>query len=59
VTAAQGRKGGRRPVITTENLKRAREVMGKDLTVQETAIRLKVDKTALHQALSPGSVCAN
>jgi len=48
VTAAQVRIGGRRPVITTDNVKRARAIIGKGLTVQEAAIRLKVDKTALH-----------
>jgi len=49
--AARGRKGGRKPVITDERLKRAREMVGKGLTVREIAIRLKVGKTALCEAL--------
>jgi len=49
--AARGRKGGRKPVITDERLKRAREMVGKGLTVREIATRLKVGKTALYEAL--------
>ncbi len=49
--ATRGRKGGRKPVITAEKLKRAREIVGKGLTVREAAIRLKVGKTALYEAL--------
>ena len=49
--ATRGRKGGRKPVITAEKLKRAREIVGKGLTVREAAIRLKVGKTALYKAL--------
>ena len=49
--AARGRKGGRKPVITDERLKRAREMAGKGLTVREIATRLKVGKTALYEAL--------
>ena len=48
---ARGRKGGRKPVITSEKLKRAREIIGKGLTVREAAIRLKVGKTALYEAI--------
>jgi DNA invertase Pin-like site-specific DNA recombinase len=48
---ARGRKGGRKPVITAEKLKRAREIIGKGLTVREAAMRLKVGKTALYEAL--------
>ena len=48
---ARGRKGGRKPVITAEKLKRAREIVDKGLTVREAAIRLKVGKTALYDAL--------
>ncbi len=49
--AARGRKGGRKPVITDERLKRAREMVGKGLTVREIATRLRVGKTALYEAL--------
>lgn len=48
---ARGRKGGRKPVVTTEKLKRAREMIDKGLTVREAAMRLKVGKTALYEAL--------
>jgi len=48
---ARGRKGGRKPVVTTEKLKRAREMISKGLTVREAAMRLKVGKTALYEAL--------
>ena len=53
--AARGRKGGRKPVITDERLKRAREMVGKGLTVREIATRLKMGKTALYQALKAES----
>ena len=49
--ATRGRKGGRKPVITAEKLKRARDIVGKGLTVREAAVRLKVGKTALYEAL--------
>jgi DNA invertase Pin-like site-specific DNA recombinase len=49
---ARGRKGGRRSVVTDEKLKRAQEFMAKGLTVRETAVRLKVGKTALYKALA-------
>jgi DNA invertase Pin-like site-specific DNA recombinase len=49
--ATRGRKGGRKPVITAEKLKRAREIVGKGLTAREAAVRLKVGKTALYEAL--------
>ncbi len=49
--AAQGRKGGRKPIITDDKLKRARGMVGKGLTVREIATRLKVGKTALYAAL--------
>jgi DNA invertase Pin-like site-specific DNA recombinase len=48
---ARGRKGGRKPVITAEKLKRARDIIGRGLTVREAAMRLKVGKTALYEAL--------
>ena len=49
--AARGRKGGRKPVITSEKLGRARAIIAKGLTIREAATRLKVGKTALHAAL--------
>ena len=48
---ARGRKGGRKSVITADKLKRAREIIDKGLTVREAAVRLKVGKTALYDAL--------
>ncbi len=49
--AACGRKGGRKPVVTTEKLERARSIIRKGLTVREAATRLRVGKTALYEAL--------
>ncbi len=49
--AARGRKGGRKPVVTSEKLERARAIIAKGLTVREAATRLKVGKTALYAAL--------
>jgi DNA invertase Pin-like site-specific DNA recombinase len=49
--AAHGRKGGRKPVVTGEKIKRARAIIAKGLTVREAATRLKVGKTALYAAL--------
>ncbi len=49
--AARGRKGGRKPVIADEKLKRARAMISNGLTVREIATRLKVGKTALYEAL--------
>jgi DNA invertase Pin-like site-specific DNA recombinase len=48
---ARGCKGGRRPVVTVEKLERARTIIGKGLTVREAAVRLKISKTALYDAL--------
>ena len=53
--AARGRKGGRKVVVTAEKLERARAIIAKGLTVREAAIRLKVGKTALYQALRVAS----
>lgn len=36
--------------VTDEKLRRTRELVAKGLTVREAATRLKVGKTALHQA---------
>lgn len=49
--AARGRKGGRKPVVVPEKLERARGMVAKGLTVREAAIRLKIGKTALYEAL--------
>lgn len=48
---ARGRRGGRRPVITEEKLRRARALIAQGLTVREAAARIKVGKTALYAAL--------
>ena len=48
---ARGRKGGRKPVLTSEKLKLARTLIAKGLTVREAATRLRVGKTALYDAL--------
>jgi DNA invertase Pin-like site-specific DNA recombinase len=42
--ATRGRKGGRKPVITAEKLKRAREIVGKGLTVREVAMRSRWER---------------
>ena len=48
---ARGRKAGRKPVVTSEKLARARTIIAKGVTVREAATRLKVGKTALYDAL--------
>lgn len=53
--AARGRRGGRRPVMTEEKLRRARKLMAQGLTVREVAARIKVGKTALYAALGAGA----
>lgn len=53
--AARGRKGGRKAVVTAEKLERARAIITKGLTVREAAMRLKVGKTALYEALRAAS----
>lgn len=49
---ARGRKGGRKPVVTPEKLARARAHIASGLTAREAAVRVKVSKTALYEALS-------
>lgn len=49
--AARGRKGGRKPVVTEEKLRRARALISQGLNVREAAVRLKISKTALYDAL--------
>ena len=50
--AVRGRRGGRKPVITSEKLQRARHHIANGLNVREAAARLKIGKTALYAALS-------
>ena len=47
----RGSVPGRRPVITPEKLKKARDLVDSGLTVREAAGRIKVGKTALYEAL--------
>lgn len=54
--AARGKKGGRKPVITTDKMTRARALTDKGLTVREAAARLKVSKTAPYEALAASNV---
>jgi DNA invertase Pin-like site-specific DNA recombinase len=48
---ARGHKGGRKPVVTVDKLKRARDLIAKGLTVREAAVRMKLGKIALYEAL--------
>lgn len=48
---ARGRKGGRRPVITEQKLKKAQQLMEKGLTVREAASAIGVGKSSLYSAL--------
>ena len=48
---ARGRKGGRKPVVVPDTLRRAQYMIAKGLTVREAAIRLKIGKTTLYDAL--------
>ncbi len=48
---ARGRKGGRKPVVTSEKLTRARALVASGLTVREASARLKIGKTSLYEAL--------
>jgi len=52
---AHGRRGGRKPVVTSDKLLRARGLIANGLTVREVAARLKIGKTALYQALRNSS----
>lgn len=51
---ARGRKGGRKPVVTPDKLKRAHTLIAQGLSPREAAVRLKVGKTALYEALAMG-----
>ncbi len=50
---ARGRRGGRKPVVTEDRLRRARDLIAKGLTTREAAARVRVGKTALYKALKP------
>jgi DNA invertase Pin-like site-specific DNA recombinase len=47
----RGRRGGRQPVVSVEKLAKARHFIANGLNVREAAIRLKIGKTALYEAL--------
>ena len=49
---ARGRRGGRKPVVTDDKLRRARSLITQGLNVREAAARLKIGKTVLYEALS-------
>jgi DNA invertase Pin-like site-specific DNA recombinase len=51
----RGSKGGRRPVVTPDKLRKARAHIAAGLTVREAAARLKIGKTALYKALESGT----
>jgi len=57
--AARGRKGGRKQVVDAEKLARARSMVTRGLTVREAAVRLKISKTALYEALRAGNAVIN
>ena len=57
--SARGRRGGRKPVVTEEKLRRARTLITQGLTVREAAARIKVSKTALYAALGEETVIAS
>jgi hypothetical protein len=44
-------RAGRKPVVDVDKLERARSMLAKGLTVREAAIRLKIRKTGLYEAL--------
>ncbi|MDP1165615.1 recombinase family protein, partial [Klebsiella pneumoniae] len=48
----RGRRGGRKPVVTDDKLRRAKALIGQGLTVREAAARVKVGKTALYKAMN-------
>src|SRR5215212_5814324 len=53
--AARGRKGGRKPVVTLEIVRKARVLIAQGPNVREAAARLRVGKTALYEALAASS----
>ena len=54
--AARGRRGGQKPVVTEEKLRRATALITQGLTVREAAARVRVGKTALYAALGTETV---
>lgn len=48
---ARGHRGGRKPVVTDDKLRRAKTLIAQGLTVREAAARVKVGKTALYEAM--------
>jgi DNA invertase Pin-like site-specific DNA recombinase len=57
--AVRGRKGGRKRVVDAERLARARSMVARGLTIREAAVRLKIGKTALYEALRAGNAEIN
>jgi DNA invertase Pin-like site-specific DNA recombinase len=55
---SRGRRGGRKPVMTAEKLRRACALIEHGFTVREAAARIKVGKTALYVALSAKAAAA-
>ena len=55
---SRGRRGGRKPVMTAEKLRRACALIEQGFTVREAAARIKVGKTALYVALSAKAAAA-
>ena len=51
VAKSRGRKGGRRPVITDQKLKKAKQLIDKGLTVREASAAIGVGKSSLYEAL--------
>ncbi len=51
----RGRHGGRKPVVTEDKLRRARDLIAKGLTVREAASRVRIGKTALYKSISIAS----
>lgn len=51
VAKSRGRQGGRRPVITDQKLKKAKQLINKGLTVREAASAISVGKSSLYEAL--------
>lgn len=49
--AARGRKGGRPTVVTVDIVEKARMLVGQGLSVREAAVRLRVGKSSLYDAL--------
>lgn len=55
---SRGRRGGRKPVMAVEKLRRACALIEQGSTVREAATRIKVGKTALYVALSAKAAAA-